>query len=246
MRSNDVLPASHLEVTPKIARQMSGRCNLPEDFSATWKDSWTGDRCVILANGPSLPSATDLARIDCPVVGVNRSFLRRTSDVHVVVDKLHVGSYGHLLRDLMPDALRFTRYAARDCWTPMRLHYGVMKGLGRALLPDIADEGWITVGAGMAALQIAAWLGFKEIIFCGLDLRHDGQHFYDEPPWMVDHLAEHHLAVLERQREYLQLVRSELDQQGIKVINTVMDAGEYVLTKIRFDALWPEKVDGES
>lgn len=245
MRGPDVLPRGEIAVTPEMARQMSGRCNLPLGFSDAWKDHWSG-RCVILCNGPSLPRASDLARIDCPIIGVNRSFLRQQSDIHVVVDKMHVGSYGHLLRDRMPGALCFTRYAARGCWTPMRLHYNIIKSLGRPLLPDIVNDGWIIVGAGMAALQIAAWLGFTEIIFCGLDLRHDGQHFYDEPLWMIDHLHEHHSTVLEVQREYLRLVRPELDEREIRVINTVMDAGEDVLTKIGFDVLWPEKVDGEA
>ena len=241
MKGHDILPRGEIEVTPEIARQMSGRCNLPDDFSKMCKDDYEGQRCVILANGPSLPSAHDLARIDCSVIGINRSFLRRSSDIHIVVDKMHVGSYGHLLRDLMPNTLVFTRYAARGCLTPLRLHYQLMKNLDRPLLPDIVTDGWIIVGAGMAALQIAVWLGFKEIIFCGLDLRRDGEHFYDEPPWMVSHLSEFHATVLEVQRDYLQLVRPELDRRNIKVISTTMDAGEHVLTKVRFDALWPEE-----
>ena len=39
--------------------------------------------------------------------------------------------------------------------------------------------------------------------------------------------------------EYLRLVRPELDELGVRVISTAMNAGEHTLTKIRFDAIWP-------
>ena len=239
MKGRDVLPESEVPMTPEMAHEMRGRLNLPVGFKAQWKGSQKG-RCAILANGPSLPSAEELGRIDCPVVGVNRSFLRRASDFHVVVDKMHVGAYGHLLHKVTPHAvLRLTRYAARGCVTPMRLAYHRVKAAGRPMLPDLADDGWVTIGAGMAALQVAVWVGFDEIIFCGLDLRRAREHFYPEPEWMRSHLECCHASVLEAQVEYLRLVRPELDELGVRVISTTMNAGEHTLTKIRFDAIWP-------
>jgi len=218
-----------------VRRILEGHRNLPDDFAEVWKGRWTGQRCVILANGPSLPSTYDLARIDCPVIGINRSYQRHQSDIHIVVDKLHVRNYGDQLRDLLPNVLILTRYNAPGCLTPHRLNYDEWEG---SLLPDIADEGWIALGSGMVALQVAAWLGFKEIIFAGLDLRHPMEHFYNEPQWMLDHMKTYGAESLERQREYLSDVQPELDERGIIVINTVMDAGEDILRKVEFDDIW--------
>ena len=221
-----------------MRQELEGHHNLPEDFAATWHGTWSGQRCVILANGPSLQSATDLERIDCPVIGINRSYRRHLSDVHIVVDKLHVRNYGHLLPNLVPDALRLTRYNAPGCLTPRRLHYVKWHKSGGSLLPDIADVGWIALGAGMVALQVAVWLGSPEIIFCGLDLRRPMEHFYDEPPWMLDHMRIYGATSLDRQKEYLRAVKPKLDRCGIRVISTTMDAGENVLKKKEFNAIW--------
>lgn len=217
---------------------MTGYCNLPEDFNALWQGRWAGQRCVILANGPSLPHTADLARIDCPIIGINRSYRRHASDIHVVTDKLHVLNYGDQLQYLVPDALRLTRYNAPGCLTPRKLNHGRRRDLGKTLLPNIGVEGWIKIGAGMAALQVAVWLGVTEIIFCGLDLRHPMEHFYYEPQWMLDHMRSFGAESLEHQREYLSDVRLELDRRGVVVISTTMDAGEDILMKEKFDDIW--------
>jgi hypothetical protein len=214
--------------------------NLPGDFKRKWKDKYKGRRCVILANGPSLPDTGMLQTIptDTVIIGVNRSFLRVPSEIHIVVDKVHTLWYGDLLEELTPLAeLRMTMYPCKGAYTPKRrtLPATARGNDKKSLLPDLYDYGWIIRGASVGALQVAWWLGFETIVFCGLDLKKAGKHFCEEPEWLRKWLHTTHKEVLEAQVEYFEAVAPLVKAGGRRVINTCLDSGENVFEKVGFE-----------
>ena len=228
-------------VDPSRSWTIRNRRNLPEDFKRKWHNKYKGKRCVIFANGPSLPEISVLQTIQTGVVqiGVNRSFLRAPSHIHVMVDKVHTLWYGDLLAKLTPLAvLRMTMYPCPGCYSPRRRTINAVESDGQNLLPDLYDYGWIIRGASVGAFQVAWWLGFETIVFCGLDLKHHATHFCEEPKWLADWLRTTHKEVLEAQVDYFHKIAPVVKESGRRVINTCLDSGEKVFEKVGFDEVF--------
>jgi hypothetical protein len=140
----------------------------------------TGERCVIVANGPSLldviskPDVVKRVMKFGTVIGVNRSFEAFPSDYHVVPDHNALLNYGRLIPETKG---LFTRHEIR------RRDAITIKSLpNRDLFSLDLREGWVIQGASGGALQVAAWMGFRTAVFLGLDLKPTRLmlHFYDK------------------------------------------------------------------
>lgn len=144
-------------------------------------------KLAILANGPSLPSRADLARVKLPVMGLNRSWkVYPTPDRHVALERYHY-EQAPAYHDRLASIGRL--YTVRD--TTVNVPNGAEWPTGTKILPfgrgtfsTRLEDGIVCELNGVgsvfyAALQVAYALGYRTIYALGLDLF--GPHFDDSP-----------------------------------------------------------------
>ena len=204
----------------------------PEKFEKEWKGRYKG-RCAILMDGPSLPSVEQLARIRCPVICGNKSFERRAPDIYVMVDPQLSLKIGNNVSMLVPSAkLIMTCYALPNTIAPLTNYWMHTKDANFHFAEDIAYQGWVLCCVMPCAVQVAVYLGFREIVFCGLDLHFlDGKHFYPGGKSTTRYMNV--------QVEWLAKAKPTLDRLGVKLISTTMKSAERVSEKIPFDKMFP-------
>lgn len=138
---------------------------------ADFKDVHNGKRLFILASGPSLVEH-DLSRLRRRLVmGLNRSvWVYPDSHYHCTMDQR--------LFDEFPEVLGATRYLftleGRPFGIPLRL-------LGsEGFSEDLTQGIYSGYTVSYFALQVAIYMGFREVFFLGLDLNHraDQTHFF--------------------------------------------------------------------
>ncbi len=214
-------------------------------------------RCAILCSGPSLKDH-DLSRIDCTTIGTNLSYLTHQADVQVFTHWRLTESLGdQLVRDTPQAMTRFCAITELDgCYTPTVIwkHNTVTWKAGEKIphLPqdyDIHRDGWIFCGGAPCALQVAISMKYSEIIFIGLDLNVErGLHSYPDEVFAYTARETLHTGYDEGRRttagyiiqiDFLQQFKPQLDDRGIKVINTSLRSTEQVFEKRPFDEIWP-------
>ena len=130
-----------------------------------------GKRLFILASGPSL-SSIDVSRLERKIVmGMNRSFLTfPQTHYHCVMD--------HRLFELYEKELRETRYLITLQGRPWGIPLELLGSEGFSW--DLEKGVYSGYTISFMALQMAVYMGFKEIFFLGLDLKHEGPktHFF--------------------------------------------------------------------
>ncbi len=206
----------------------------PAAFEKRWRNRYVGQRCAMLMDGPSLPDAEALKRIDCTVIGTNRSYKRCSPDIYVIVDPRLTREIGSVLPELTPNAvLRMSAYGASGVIVPKTVRWmGKARENGYHFSTDIANDGWVLCCVMPCAVQLATYLGFKEIVFCGLDLHFkDGMHFYPG--------GTSHISYMEAQYQWLYLVRETLDEMGVRCINTSMNSAVRCFKLVRFNEVFP-------
>jgi len=114
---------------------------------------------------------------------------------------------------------------------------------------DIYRDGWIFCGAAPCALQVAVSEGYEEIIFIGLDLNvEQGRHSYPDDAFTYTARETRHIAGNRGrttkkefliQIDFMKQFKGQLDDRGIKVINTSMRSMEQVFEKRAFNEIWP-------
>lgn len=138
---------------------------------ADFRNVHDGKRVFILASGPSLLQH-DLSRLTRRLVmGLNRSvWAYPDAHYHCTMDQR--------LFDEFPEALGATRYLftleGRPFGIPLRL-------LGsEGFSEDLAEGIYSGYTVSYFALQVAIYMGFREVFFLGLDLCHqaDQTHFF--------------------------------------------------------------------
>ncbi|MFQ5451069.1 MAG: hypothetical protein ACE5E9_10600 [Nitrospinaceae bacterium] len=137
----------------------------------TFKNLHESKRLFILASGPSL-GRLDLSPLKRRLVmGLNRSFL-------IYPDSYYHCAMDHRLFEEYPQPLKSVRYL----FTLEDRPWGIpLKLLGAEGFSWNLEEG-VFSGYTIAyvAMQIAVYMGFREIFYLGLDLKHDGgkTHFF--------------------------------------------------------------------
>lgn len=130
-----------------------------------------GRRVFILASGPSL-AKVDLGRLSRRmVIGLNRSFL-------VYPDAHYHCTMDQRLFDEYPHELQRSRYLFTLEGRPFGIPLHLLGSEGFSF--DMQKGVYSGYTVSYLALQLAAYMGFKEIFFLGLDLKHaPGQtHFF--------------------------------------------------------------------
>ena len=153
----------HEELRTRLPKAKPLRGQVFGDQISDYHNLHLGKKLFILASGPSLGDL-DLSRLKHRItMGLNRSCLvfEQTS-YHCVMDQRLFDEYGELLKKTRT---LFT-LEGRPFGLPMRL-------LGSEGFSDDLSEGvYSGYTVSYVALQLAVYMGFKEVFFLGLDMRH--------------------------------------------------------------------------
>ncbi len=136
------------------------------------KDAHLGERCVIIGNGPSL-NRTDLSLLRNEVTfGLNRIYLKFAelgfgTTYHAVVNQLVVeqctGDFSELSAPL------FTTQPSRKHLSEKENVFYLNKLVGPRFSTDLSKGIWEGATVTFVAMQIAYYMGFKEVILVGVD-----------------------------------------------------------------------------
>lgn len=133
----------------------------------TYKGLHRGKRLFILASGPSL-NQCDLSQLNRRItMGLNRSVLVYPETYyHCVMDQRLFDLYGDLLQK------------TRQLFTVEGRPFGIrLKNLAaEGFSWDLAEGIYTGYTIAYFALQLAVYMGFEEVFYVGLDLRHEGRH----------------------------------------------------------------------
>jgi len=173
-----------------------------------FKNLHDGKRLFVLASGPSLGTLNLEPLRRRIVMGLNRSFL--------LFPETHYNcTMDHRLFDLYPEPLRQTRYL----FTLEDRPWGIpIKLLGSEGFSWDLEAG-IYSGYTIAyfALQMAVYMGFQEIVYLGLDLKHkDGNTHFFGPDF---HSQSHEQTEFPRMLRMLESGARTLATPGVKLFN---------------------------
>lgn len=135
-------------------------------------------KLAVLANGPSLPSKDDLARVKLPFMGMNRSWMRVPNPAYQVgLETTHYHANPKFFERVAKAGGLYVIGAGWPCGKQLDFGTGTFSR-------DVFTEGVVTqlgnVGSVFyASLQIAYSLNYREIYALGLDL--SGPHFDGSP-----------------------------------------------------------------
>lgn len=201
----------------------------PDAFEREWKNKYPGWQCLIVADGPSCPKRERLEGVRCKVIGTNRSY-RRTKkiDVYVMVDPMLTREIGQELPTHVPGTeLRMTSYPCAGSVTPITTLWTDALLEKKYLETDLAHKGWVMCCVVPAAVQVAYYLGFREMVFAGLDLHfNDGLHWYPG--------GKSRQTYMNHQINWLRLAGPVLKGLGVRLINTSLNSAEKTCEKLPF------------
>ncbi len=173
-----------------------------------YKDLHAGKNLFILASGTSLTSH-DLSLLrNRMVMGLNRSILIYPAPYYQCV-------FDHRLFDLYHDALKNVRQLFTLEDRPFGQPIKLLGGEGFSW--DMVEGIYSGYTISYFALQLAVYMGFKNIFFLGLDLKHDGPntHFFGQDPQTINHEK----TEFPRMIKMLQYGANALADTDIKVYN---------------------------
>jgi len=182
-----------------------------------------GKRLFILASGPSL-GELDLAPLGRRLVmGLNRSFLSYPdSHYHCVFDLRLFEEFG--------DALRRARYLFTLEDRPFGIPLCLLGGEGFSF--DLQQGVYSGSTIAYFALQLAVYMGFRQIFYLGLDLRNRGDqtHFFGSD----FHSLNHDHTEFPKMRRSLALAARLLEPRGIEIYNCSPDSTLECFPKVSY------------
>jgi len=220
-------------------------------YLRSFADAFAGERCVIIGNGPSL-NETNLSLLRHEATfGLNRIYLKfpemgfRTT-FHVVVNQLVVEQCGSELAAL--DAPLFTTWPSRE-HLERRDAIAFLDSLPepahRPRFSRRADVGvWEGATVTYVAMQLAYYMGFREVILVGVDHRFavegkphtvvvsesaDASHF--DPAYFGPGFR-WQLPDLETSEYAFRLARREFERAGRRVLDATVGGALEVFPKV--------------
>lgn len=164
--------------------------------------------CFIISSGPSLLKH-DLEPLNRRLtIGVNRSFL-------AFPDSYYHCAFDYRLFDLYPEELKKSRYLFTLEDRPFGIPLKLLGSSGWS--KDLSEGIYSGYTISYFALQLAVYLGFKQIYFLGLDLKNqeDKTHFFGH-----DFNSQNHdQTEYPKMRKCFEDIAPHLKAQGIDVFN---------------------------
>jgi hypothetical protein len=218
------------------------------------RDRHHGERCVIVANGPSLNAMDTTFLRHETVIGLNKIFLgfgrfgfypryyvavnrkvleQSVEQIQALNCVKFISDRG---ADLIPeDGLT---YRINTTAAPSRFCHDIARGL---------HEGWTVT---YAALQVAYYLGFQEVVLVGLDHRYaytgapnalqrlegpDGNHF---SPAYFGHGQDWNNPDLSRSEESYRIAKAEFEAAGRRILDATVDGACTIFDKADYKDLF--------
>lgn len=248
--------ARRLRAIPhKIAYQLqAGSGSTNHQALISYKDRHAGERAFILGNGPSL-AETDLAPLRAEVTfGLNRIYLLFDQSefrptYYVSIDELVLEQSKRAILDLpMP---RFVN------WRQRRLFEGTIGDvlyLWESYRPrfstDLTQGLWGGATVTYAALQVAYWMGFDEVVLVGVDHRYHAQgtpHAEQRVPGPDrDHFDPRyysggdrwHLPDVETAELAYLMARRAFEADGRRILDATIDGNLQVFPKVKYESFF--------
>ena len=214
---------------------------------ARFRDRHRGERCFVLGNGPSL-NLVDLERLRGETTfGLNRIYLKfeevgYETDYLVCINK-------HVLRQFAADlrALKCIRFLAAghdDLFQPLErlLMIPTLHAIGFARNPTVRgvhEGGTVT----FAALQLAYFMGFAEVVLVGVDHRFHAAGLANQLVRASDDDRDHfdpsyfgpgvtwQLPDLEASERSYRIAKAVFEADGRRIIDATVNGGPQVFTK---------------
>lgn len=215
-----------------------------------------GERCFIMGNGPSLAKMTLGKLREEFSFGLNRIYLHfKTMDFlptyYVAINGLVLEQFRDDIQQLpMPKFLNWNYRRLFDISNPsmhfLKTHLGLSDTFAFTITKPIHSGGTVT----FAALQIAYYMGFQEVILIGVDhsfvdkgkpntteIRNtkDDNHFHPEyfpkgSRWQLPDLNRSELAY--------QTARDAFEKDGRTILDATVNGKCQVFPKVRFETLF--------
>lgn len=189
-----------------------------------WRGIHTGEQCAIIANGPSV-RGLDLSAIECTTIGVNRAWMLRDWDYYAMGDLRQFEDYEKARGPITELEPLFTletgpRHATRLLNLPSK-----SRQFSFDLVSGVYPNNTITA----TAIQLAVWMGFKDIYLVGVDA--NGAHFHDEKEVPPKKFA--------NQREAYGYIAGILDGKGVRITNLNPQSHVFAFPRRLFSEVFP-------
>ncbi|MCO6431508.1 MAG: hypothetical protein J5J00_11665 [Deltaproteobacteria bacterium] len=167
-----------------------------------------GKRLFLLASGPSISGLNFEPLQRRLVMGLNRSFL-------LFPDTHYQCCMDQRLFDLYPEMLKKSRYLFTLRGRPWGIQLNLLGGEGFSF--DLSAGIYSGYTISYMALQVAVYMGFKELVYLGLDLKHDSgrTHFFGAD----FHSRNHEDTEFPRMLRMLQRGAQEAAKENVKLFN---------------------------
>lgn len=219
-----------------------------------------GERCFIVCNGPSL-KIDDLNML-CKngefTLGLNSIFklFDKTDwrpDYYVCADKRvynelkNEHGFASIENKFLPDYFFLDTSFPEDCFVfPLEYYETNVYGWQQHFSDDIyvAVYGGYTVT--LSAIQIAAYIGFKEIYLIGCDnnfaVKNNTNHAEGIEYKKVSKASKNAVEINEKSYE---MTRKHCEERGIKIYNATRGGKLEVFPRVDFDSLFEEDIDND-
>lgn len=178
-----------------------------------FKNLHPSKHCFIISSGPSL-NGLDLEPLNRRITfGLNRSFKAHSSSYYHCV-------FDHRLFELYPEELKNSRFLFTLEDRPFGIPIHLLGAHGWSW--DLEQGIYSGYTISYFALQLAVYMGFKEIYFLGLDLKNksDKTHFFGQD----FNSLEHDTTEYPKMRKSFEEIAPLLKEKGINVYNCSPDS----------------------
>jgi hypothetical protein len=223
----------------------------------SYKDKYSGKRCFIIANGPSLLN-TNLDILENEITfGVNRIYLQfdKTSfrpTYYLAVNELILEQFSSEISNLpFPKFLNWNRRSYFNCQDPDLIFLKSKLVIKDFFQTDLSQPMVFGATVTFVALQLAYYMGFKKVILLGLDHNYKEKGIPSKTETRVDDKDQSHfhsnyfpkgykwqLPDLMRSEIEYQLAKDKFEENGREIIDATIDGKCQVFRKIPYQSLF--------
>ena len=235
-------------------KRLNPRFNQHMDRLRQFKDKHQGERCFIIGNGPSL-NQTDLSRLrDEYTFGLNRIYLLFpklgfTTSYFVSINRLVLEQFAAEIAAQVPVA-KFTSWENQSITQSIPDMFYFYRHNNAGFHQDITQGLWGGATVTYVTMQIAYYMGFKQVILIGVDhsfatqgkahekvttQETDPNHF--DPSYFGKGIT-WQLPDLETSELAYGLARRSYEEAGREILDATVGGKLQVFKKINYDELW--------